>query len=216
MELQNSVFGALLARKVICYGQVAVLDSDITSVTLYYLIFCSRRFLMIGIWYVVCFARPCQSTSVMSFNWLLSGGQTSPWWPWKRTPWCCRHIYEYVVSILFHPVQLAKYSADEDLRGRKHPVFYLPVAYFARIIDFRSYVDATMSLYSMKWNTSTVSMLSPSKGFSHYGMSLMSTLVAWRAYKGPPFSSSPLYLAAMLTMMMHWLYFSKIQTVFWK
>ena len=28
-------------------------------------------------------------------------------------------------------------------------VFTLPVAYFARITDFRSYVDATMSLYSI-------------------------------------------------------------------
>ena len=28
-------------------------------------------------------------------------------------------------------------------------VFTLPVVYFARIIDFRSYVDATMSLYSI-------------------------------------------------------------------
>ena len=31
-------------------------------------------------------------------------------------------------------------------------VFTLPVAYFARIIDFRSYVDATMSLYRITYN----------------------------------------------------------------
>ena len=28
-------------------------------------------------------------------------------------------------------------------------VFTLPVAYFARVIDFHSYVDTTMSLYSI-------------------------------------------------------------------
>ena len=28
-------------------------------------------------------------------------------------------------------------------------VFTLPVAFFARIIEFRSYVDATMSLYNI-------------------------------------------------------------------
>ena len=44
-----------------------------------------------------------------------------------------------------------------DLEGLCQPrrlvetsqVFTLPVAHFARIIDFRSYVDATVSLYSM-------------------------------------------------------------------
>ena len=38
-------------------------------------------------------------------------------------------------------------KGDEDLRGRSVPFFTLPVAYFAHIIDFRSYVNATMSLY---------------------------------------------------------------------
>ena len=39
-----------------------------------------------------------------------------------------------------------------DLGGLRHirQVFTLPVAYFACIIDFRSYIDATMSFYSIK------------------------------------------------------------------
>ena len=40
-------------------------------------------------------------------------------------------------------------SADEDLWGRNILGFTLSIAYFAHIIDFRSYVDATMSLYSI-------------------------------------------------------------------
>ena len=42
-------------------------------------------------------------------------------------------------------------KADEDQTRSKRPGFFtLPVAYFARMIDFRSYIDATMSLYSIK------------------------------------------------------------------
>ena len=40
------------------------------------------------------------------------------------------------------------FVSQGDLQGRNVPGFTLPVAYFAHIIDFRSYVDATMSLYS--------------------------------------------------------------------
>ena len=40
-------------------------------------------------------------------------------------------------------------SAGEDLRGRNVSFFTLPVAYFARKIDFRSYADTTMNLYSI-------------------------------------------------------------------
>ena len=39
-------------------------------------------------------------------------------------------------------------TQQEELKTNKH-FFTLPVAYFARIIDFRSYIDATMSLYSI-------------------------------------------------------------------
>ena len=54
-------------------------------------------------------------------------------------------------------------SVDKDLRSQNVPVFTLPVAHFAHIIDFRSYVNATMSLYSIR-NDSLVQRV------AHYGI----------------------------------------------
>ena len=43
----------------------------------------------------------------------------------------------------------AKFATGRVNVKRDVLTFTLPVAYFARVIDFRSYVDATLSLYSI-------------------------------------------------------------------